>query len=133
MNPNNLVVSRVLQVREPSAKRLGLDRLEEDKLVLAFAIWAEGQIKRWVDYAKGALLFLMVPGNPESGMFYVFDRARQTFWMLDLAEAGRYCGYRLDEFDHLVQAYGLKAFAQEPRLLPVLHCETFENGEAFGV
>lgn len=133
MNTNNLIVSRALQVREPSARRLGLDRLEEDRLVLAFAKWAEGQIKRWVDYAKGALLFLMVPGDPESGMFYVYDRARQTFWMLDPAESGRYGGYRLDEFDQIVQVLGLKTLAQDPRLLPVLHRETFENRKALGV
>jgi hypothetical protein len=30
MDTNKLIVNRILQVREPSAKRLGLDRLEED-------------------------------------------------------------------------------------------------------
>ena len=95
MDTNHLVVNRVLQVQEPSAKRLGLDRLEEDKLVLAFGRWAEGQIKKWIDYAKGALLFVMVPDDPESGMFNVYDRTRQTFWMVDLAGTSRYGGYRL--------------------------------------
>jgi hypothetical protein len=108
------MVSRILQVHEPSAKGLGLDRLEEDRLILAFGRWAEGQIKKWIDYAKGALLFVMVPDDPESGMFYVYDRTQQAFWMVDLAETSRFGGYRLDEFEALAQVYGLKALAQDP-------------------
>ena len=117
MDTNRLIVNRILQVREPGARRLGLDRLEEDRLMLAFARWAEGQIKKWIDYAKGALLFVMVPGDPESGMFYVYDRAEQTFWMVDLAGTARFGGYRLDEFEQLAQLHGLKALAQNPRSL----------------
>ncbi len=73
MSANHLIVNRVLQVQEPSAKRLGLDRLE-DRLILAFGRWAEGQIKKWIDYARGVLLFVRVPNDPESGMFHVYDR-----------------------------------------------------------
>ena len=54
MVTNKLIVNRILQVHEPSATRLDLDRLEEDRLILAFGRWAEGQIKKWIDYAKGA-------------------------------------------------------------------------------
>ena len=119
MGTEHLIVNRVLRVQEPSAKRLGLDRLEEDRLILAFARWAEGQIKKWIDYAKGVLLFVMVPDDPESGMFYVYDRAEQTFWMVDLAGTTRYGGYRLDEFEQLAQLHGLKALAQNPQGLLV--------------
>ena len=119
MSTNHLIVNEVLRVQEPSAKRLGLDRLEEDRLILAFGRWAEGHIKKWIDYAKGILLFVMVPGDPESGMFYIYDRAQQTFWMVDLAGTTRYGGYRLDEFEQLAQLHGLKALAQNPAgLLP---------------
>jgi len=119
MSTNHLIVNRVLRVQEPSAKRLGLDRLEEDRLILAFGRWAEGHIKKWIDYAKGILLFVMVPGDPESGMFYIYDRAQQTFWMVDLAATTQYGGYRLDEFEGLAQLHGLKALAQNPAgLLP---------------
>ena len=64
MGTEHLIVNRVLRVQEPSARRLGLDRLEEDRLILAFGRWAEGQIKKWIDYAKGVLLFVMVPDDP---------------------------------------------------------------------
>jgi hypothetical protein len=114
---NGLVVSEVLRLQDPDAKRLGLDRLDEDKLVLAFARWAEAHLKKWLDYAKGALLFLMVPGDPESGAFYIYDRSRQAFFLVDHAEPPRYGGYRLEEFEPVAQAFGLKALARDPRSL----------------
>jgi hypothetical protein len=125
---NGLVVNEVLRLQDLDAKRLGLDRLDEDELMLAFARWAEAHLKRWVDYARGALLFLMVPDDPESGAFYIYDRARQTFFLVDQAQKPRYGGYGLQEFDQMAAASGLKALAREPRGLP-WHCgETFESG-----
>ena len=118
---NSLIVNEVLRVQDPDARRLGLDRLDEDALILAFARWAEGQLKKWLDYAKGALLFVMVPEDPESGMFYIYDRARQRFYMVDLSEVDRYGGYRLEEFEQMAQTFGLKALAQNPRTLAGTH------------
>ncbi len=119
MTANGLVVNEVLCLSDPDAKRLGLDRLDEDKLILAFARWAEGQLKRWVDYARGALLFLMVPGDPESGAFYIYDRARQAFFLVDQTRTPRYGGYRLNEFEDMAAACGLKGLARSPRGLEV--------------
>src|SRR5712692_7929651 len=121
MTTNRLIVNEVLRVQDPDARRLGLDRLDEDALILAFARWAEGQLRKWLDYAKGALLFVMVPEDPESGMFYIYDRARQRFFMVDLAEVNRYGGYRLDEFEQMAQVFGLKALAQNPQALAETH------------
>ncbi len=117
MDTNKPIINRILQVHEPSAKHLGLDRLEEDRLILAFGRWAEGQIRKWVDYTKGALLFVMVPDDPESGMFYVYDRTHQAFWMVDPLPASNFGGYRLEEFEQLAQTYGLRALAQNPARL----------------
>jgi hypothetical protein len=117
----SLIINEVLRVQDPDARRLGLDRLDEDALILAFARWAEGQLKKWLDYAKGALLFVMVPEDPESGMFYIYDRARQRFFMVDLSEVDRYGGYRLEEFEQMAQMFGLKALAQNPQTLVETH------------
>lgn len=54
-------------------------------------------------------------------MFYIYDRARQTFFMVDLAEADRYGGYRLEEFEQMAQVFGLKALAQNPQALAETH------------
>jgi hypothetical protein len=114
---NSLIVNEVLRMQDSDAKRLGLDRLDEDALILAFARWAEGQLKKWLDYSKGALLFVMVPEDPESGMFYIYDRVRQRFFMVDLSEVDRYGGYRLEEFEQMAQVFGLKVLAQNPQTL----------------
>jgi hypothetical protein len=119
MTGTGLVVNEVLRLQDPDAKRLGLDRLDEDKMILAFACWAEAHLKRWVDYARGALLFLMVPGDPESGAFYIYDRARRAFFLVDQAHTPQYGGYRLKEFDQMAEACGLKTLARNPRRLAV--------------
>ena len=48
----------------------GLERLDEDEAIVGFAKRAEARIARWLDFAKGALLMLMVPDDPESGCLY---------------------------------------------------------------
>ncbi len=117
MTPNGLLVKKVLSLQDHDAKKLGLHCLDEDRLILEFARWAEANLKRWVDYSQGALLFLMVPGQPESGMFHIYDRSSRSFFMVDPGEIDRYGGYREDEFEQMAQAYGLKALAQDPRQL----------------
>jgi hypothetical protein len=98
---------------------LGLERLDEDQAILRFAQRAEERIARWLDFAKGALLMLMVPDDPESGCLYIYDRAREAFYSLGLPVEGRFGGFREDEFDGLCQAFGLKALAQNPQPLRV--------------
>jgi hypothetical protein len=116
---SNLLITEVMQVQAPEGRSLGLDRLDEDKRILAFARFAEAKLRKWLDFAKGCLLFLMVPGDPESGMFYIYDRRRQAFYMVDIADLPRWGGYREDEFDQMAQVFGLKALAADPRPLRV--------------
>ena len=95
----------------------GLERLDEDEAIVGFAKRAEARIARWLDYAKGALLMLMVPDDPESGCLYIYDRSREAFYSLALPIAGRFGGFREEEFDELCQTFGLKALARDPRPL----------------
>ena len=39
--------------------------------IVGFARKTEAKLVRWLDFAKGALLFLMVPDDRESGAFYL--------------------------------------------------------------
>ena len=104
----NIQASEVLRVQD-----LGMGRdTATDRIVLGFANYAEARIAKWVQFPRGVLLFLMVPGDPESGCFYVLDRARGIFYMLDIAEDGRWGGYRFDECDLLTQAFALKQMAE---------------------
>ena len=95
----------------------GLERLDEDEAIVGFAKRAEARIARWLDFAKGALLMLMVPDDPESGCLYIYDRSREAFYSLALPIDGRFGGCREDEFDGLCQTFGLKALASDPRPL----------------
>src|SRR5215469_16333734 len=97
----------------------GLERLDEDKAIVGFARKAEAKLVRWLDFAKGALLFLMVPGDNESGTFYVYDRDRSTFYPISLPIEHRYGGFREEEFQSLTKAFDLVALARNPRTLRV--------------
>jgi len=108
-----LAVRKVMEIAE-----LGLDRATAtDRAVLAFARYAEARIAKWVQFPRGVLLFLMVPGDLESGWFYLLDRVKRVFYSLDIEQAGRWGGYREDEFEPLALAFGLKHLAERPRAL----------------
>ena len=69
---------RLLRVDE-----LGVDRnAGADRAVRAFAEWAEARIVKWIQFPRGVLLFLMVPGDLESGHFYLLDRPKRTFYAI---------------------------------------------------
>ncbi len=108
----NVKIDSVLHLRD-----FGLERLEEDKAIVGFAQKTEAKISRWLDFAEGALLFLTVPGDPESGAFYIYDRARYVFYWLDLPIDRRFGGFREDEFEFLTQAFDLVSLARTPGLL----------------
>jgi len=97
---------------------LGLERRAPlDHVIVAFRKVAEGPIiARWVQFPTGVLLFVMVPGDKESGEFYVYDRSKGVFYLLTVND-GKYGGYRIGDFDPMVQQYGLYGLAERPWLL----------------
>jgi hypothetical protein len=109
---DKIKIDSVLHLRD-----FGLERLDEDKAIVGFAQKTEAKISRWLDFAKGVLLFLTVPGDPESGAFYIYDRARCVFYWLDLPVDGRFGGFREQEFESLAQAFELISLARSPGLL----------------
>ena len=106
---HTVTVEAVLRLPE-----FGLERLDEDKAIIAFAQKAEAKLSRWLDFAMGALLFLMVPEDPESGWFYIYDRARSAIYSLALPVEGHFGGFREDEFDHLTELFDLVSLARNP-------------------
>src|SRR5215471_7833038 len=91
-------IDRVLHLQD-----FGLERLDEDKAIVGFAQKAEARLARWLDFAKGALLFLMVPGDDQSGTFYIYDRDRAAFYPLSLPLEQRYGGFREEGFQSLTK------------------------------
>ncbi len=105
--------NEVLSVRD-----LGIEQHSpSDKIVFGLAAYAEATVCRWIQFPRGVLVFLMVPEDPESGCFYVLDRVRGTVFMLEPPADGHWGGFRIDECDHMIEAHGLKGYAERPQRL----------------
>jgi hypothetical protein len=88
------------------------------EVVSRFVTLAEGVVAHWVEYAKGVLLFVMAPDDDRSGAFYIYDRKRGRFWLLDLAD-GVFGGYCRREMRRKIREFRLVRFAENPaRLVP---------------
>jgi hypothetical protein len=88
-----------------------------DRAVKTFAEWAEAKIVKWIQFPRGVLLFLMVPGDPDSGQFYLLDRPKGTFYELNIYGDAGLVGYRQEEFEKLAHWLGLLDLAQHPHKL----------------
>jgi hypothetical protein len=96
---------------------LGLDRRAGlDQVSRGLAERSEAQIVRWVQFPAGALFFTLVPGDPESGGVYVFDRQEGVFYWLDFDDQ-KWGGYSLADYEALERTYRLSLLAQRPWLL----------------
>ncbi len=93
-------------------------RTEQDvrEIVSRFLAAAEGVAAHWVEYAKGVLLFVMAPEESRSGAFYIYDRKRGSFWLLDLAD-GVFGGYSRREMHRKIRDFRLLDFAENPARL----------------
>jgi hypothetical protein len=109
MNRKRVCASRVLSTRNlemPTEK-------DVTKVVSQFVATAEGVIAHWVEYAKGVLLFIMVPGDKRSGAFYIYDRKLGNFWLLEPAD-GVFGGYSIAEMHRKIRQFRLLDFAENP-------------------
>jgi hypothetical protein len=113
MSSNGVCASPVLSTSDLKV------RPEQDvtEIVGRFLAVSEGVVAHWVEYAKGLLLFVMAPGDARSGEFYVYDRKRGSFWLLELQD-GVFGGYSLADMRKKLQDFRLLDFAENPgRLL----------------
>ena len=109
MNQNCVRASRVLHTKDLQMST------EQDvtKVVSRFLTAAEGVAAHWVEYAKGVLLFVMAPGDDRSGAFYVYDRSRGNFWLLEPAD-GVFGGYSTREMRRKIRQFRLLELAANP-------------------
>jgi hypothetical protein len=64
------------------------------------------------------MVFLVVPGDPESGAFYVFDRGARIWFWVD-CEDEKFGGYTVDDFERLVRECRFLDIVQHPQNLAV--------------
>jgi len=74
-------------------------------------------IAKWVQLPKALFLFLVVPGDPESGAFYVYDRASRVWLWVDFDDE-KFGGYTASDFDRLVRECRFLDIVEHPQLLP---------------
>jgi hypothetical protein len=74
------------------------------------------KIEKWVQFPKALFLFLVVPGNAESGAFYVYDRRERVWYWVDFDDE-RFGGYSVNDFDRLVRECRFLDLVERPQLL----------------
>jgi len=59
------------------------------------------EIVRWIEFPASVLLFLLVPGDPDSGAVYVLDRKTGTWYAVDF-EDEQFGGYSVSQLEMLL-------------------------------
>jgi hypothetical protein len=75
-------------------------------------------IAKWVQFPKALFVMLVVPGDPESGAFYIFDRRREVWYWVDF-EDEKFGGYTVSDFDRLVRECGFLDIVERPDWLQI--------------
>ena len=85
-----------------------------DEAVTAFLTLGEAIAARWIQTSKGVMLLQMVPGVPDSGGIYLFDRQHDDWYMLSF-ELGN-DEFTSEEFDRIFREYSLFGLVERPSL-----------------
>ena len=73
------------------------------------------EIVRWVELPLSVLLFLLVPGDPQSGAVYILDRKKGTWYSLDFDD-DQFGGYSVGQLEELLKECDLLALVGRPGL-----------------
>jgi len=73
------------------------------------------KIEKWVQFPKALFVFLVVPGDPESGAFYVYDRRSRLWYWVDFDDE-KFGGYSVRDFDRLVRECRFLDLVERPHL-----------------
>jgi hypothetical protein len=84
-------------------------------------------IAKWVQFPRALFVFLVVPGDPESGAFYVFDRNKRVWYWVDF-EDEKFGGYTVGDFDQLVRECRFLDIVERPESLTGRNCWTVQPG-----
>lgn len=74
------------------------------------------KIEKWVQLPKALFVFLVVPEDPESGAFYVYDRHSRVWYWVDFDDE-KFGGYSVSDFDRLVCECRFLDIVERPHLL----------------
>lgn len=74
------------------------------------------KVVKWIEFPDSLLLFVMVPGDANSGAVYVLDRKPGVWYWIDF-EDSQYGGYSLAELERLLDECSLLTLVERPGLL----------------
>jgi len=73
------------------------------------------EIARWIELPASVLLFLLVPGDPDSGAVYVLDRKKGTWYAVDF-EDEQFGGYSVTQLEMLLKECNFLDLIERPGL-----------------
>jgi len=73
------------------------------------------EIVRWIELPSSVLLFLLVPGDPDSGAVYVLDRKKGTWYAVDF-EDEQFGGYSVSQLETLLRECNFLDLIERPGL-----------------
>lgn len=106
-------VIRVLDLRNAPAE---VGRSSDGAVARLLDATDHPRIEKWVQLPKALFVFLVVPGDPESGAFYVYDRRSKAWFWLDFDD-DKFGGYTVGDFDRLVRECRFLDIVERPDLL----------------
>lgn len=73
------------------------------------------EIVQWIEFPASVLLFLVVPGDPESGAVYVLDRKQRTWYAVDFDDE-QFGGYSVSQLEQLLRECQFLDLVERPAL-----------------
>ncbi len=88
----------------------------EAAMAKLLAVTEHPAIKKWVQFPRALLVFLVIPGDAESGAFYIYDRRSRVWFWVDF-EDEKFGGYNANDFERLVRECKFLDIVERPHLL----------------
>src|SRR5260370_33885199 len=104
------------EMRTESLLRFRASLSLDSALSALLKLAASPEIVGWVQFRSALLVFLVVPKDPASGAFYVFNRRTRTWIWVDFNDQA-YGGYTLADFRCLLRDCRFLRLVEPPSLL----------------
>ena len=95
--------------------RLGPGADLETAIATLIKVAENVEIGRWIEFPSSVLLFLLVPGDPDSGAVYVLDRKTGTWYAVDF-EDEQFVGYSVSQLETLLNDCNFLDLIERPGL-----------------
>ena len=102
-----MIVEPILQIQPGSGLQTSVAAL--------IKVAENPEIIRWMEFPNSLLLFLLVPGDPNSGAVYVLDRKSGTWYSVDF-EDEQFGGYSVSQLEVLLKDCRFLDLVERPGL-----------------